>query len=368
MHLLSDIVSLPALDQAIRDGYVRRTLHPEYPYAILNYTEAAQFDNHWDEVTMVCRGLIYQYNTGEIIARGIPKFFNHNQAGAPLFALDDQVLVADKVDGSLGILYPTPDGDFAIATRGSFTSDQALWATEWLHDPERITDEVNEVMNNIKYTGEYENYTELFEIVYPENRVVVNYGDRAELVYLGSVFIPNGYWEPMIDPESEPLTYGEVLSLPPRTNAEGWVLTRVRDGAVVKVKYEDYLELHRAIFGLSARRIWEWELAGTAEANLLGLPDELQPWAITEWKRQVANVTRIERDVWVEFDIVTRNLSMIHGQDWTRKDFADMVKDSPWRAYMFLALDEKDITPVIWRNNKPEAGITPVISHGEDNN
>jgi hypothetical protein len=41
-------------------------------------------------------------------------------------------VVTDKLDGSLGILYPTPDGH-AIATRGAFVSEQALHATElWL--------------------------------------------------------------------------------------------------------------------------------------------------------------------------------------------------------------------------------------------
>ena len=65
MTHLRDIVDLTALSKALTDGYVRRQVHPEYPYAILNYTEKAQFENVWDDVTKNCRGLIYEIDTQE---------------------------------------------------------------------------------------------------------------------------------------------------------------------------------------------------------------------------------------------------------------------------------------------------------------
>lgn len=46
-----------------------------------------------------------------------------------------------------------------IATRGSFESDQALWATEWIQKRFRPVDFLA-------------GYTYLYEIIYPENRVV----------------------------------------------------------------------------------------------------------------------------------------------------------------------------------------------------
>lgn len=61
------------------------------------------------------------------VLRPLPKFLNHDQPEAPVIALDEPVVVTDKADGSLGIIYPTPDGP-AVATRGSFASDQALHA------------------------------------------------------------------------------------------------------------------------------------------------------------------------------------------------------------------------------------------------
>lgn len=250
MMLLEDVVDVDDLEKEIDAGYINRRFHPAYPYAILNYSDKAQFDNRWTETIRNCRGLIYDYTTSEVIARGMPKFFNHGQVGAPEIAIDDIVHVADKADGSLGILYPTPDGDWAVATRGSFVSDQAIHATKLLD-----TYGLDFVQEHIPDT------TILVEIVYPENRIVLNYEDTDELILLGAVrnstgrFTPSSsgldiwwYW-PVAGSQSFGLrTYGEALAMPPRPNSKGLVLTRVSDGAMVKVKQEDYLRLHKAIF------------------------------------------------------------------------------------------------------------------------
>src|SRR5690606_23624256 len=94
----------------------------------------------------------------------------------------------DKIDGSLGIQYRLPDGRQAIATRGSFTSDQALHATK------RLREAGWDIMpHDFAFTW-------LWEIVYPGNRVVVDYGDRDELVYLGAVGIEHGEFLPPVTP------------------------------------------------------------------------------------------------------------------------------------------------------------------------
>src|SRR5205085_2436932 len=105
-------------------GHVRGQRHPDRPYVIYNYTEACQYAGAWTPVTLACRGLIVAESTGAVLARPYPKFFNHDQAHAPALRLDAPAAVTDKADGSLGILYR--DGDtLAVATRGSFASDQA---------------------------------------------------------------------------------------------------------------------------------------------------------------------------------------------------------------------------------------------------
>ena len=122
------------------------------------------------------------------------------------------------MDGSLGILVPTPGG-YEIATRGSFSSDQARHATKVWRERYAGT----EVRPGVTY---------LFEIVYPGNRIVVDYGDLDDLVLLGGVEIRTGrpvaaadlpWTGPKVATFDFP-TLGEALAAPPRAGAEGFVL------------------------------------------------------------------------------------------------------------------------------------------------
>jgi hypothetical protein len=104
-----------------------------------------------------------------IVARPFAKFFNYGTPQAVIPA--EPFVVTEKIDGSLGILYYL-DGEPHIATRGSFTSEQAARARRCCASYE------------IEWTP---GTTPLFEIVYPENRIVVDYGDRRELVLLAAI-------------------------------------------------------------------------------------------------------------------------------------------------------------------------------------
>ena len=73
---VSVIASPEAFQQAIDDNLIFRTQHPEYPYSIYKYSQACTYSGSWNEVTTASRGLIIHDETGEIIARPFPKFFN----------------------------------------------------------------------------------------------------------------------------------------------------------------------------------------------------------------------------------------------------------------------------------------------------
>lgn len=161
---LYDILNPAELADALRDGHVRAQSHPTKPLTILNYTEKAQFERAWNKTTLTCRGLIVHQDHPTVLARPFPKFFNHDEPEAADIGRTGPVTVTDKLDGSLGILYHDGD-DWAVATRGSFNSVQARHATElyrhhyadrWRPDPA---------------------LTYLFEIVFPANRIVVDYGE-----------------------------------------------------------------------------------------------------------------------------------------------------------------------------------------------
>src|SRR5690606_6921436 len=286
---LSELLSLPLLEEMIAKGYVTQRWHRDYDLAILNYTDKAQFDNKWNPVTRQCRGLIVRLDDdgqyAEVIARPFPKFFNYGQPGADEIDLDEPACVTDKMDGSLGIAYLTPDDTLAIATRGSFHSEQAEWATAWLHESVSPTE-----LEHL--TGIAGIFTDLFEIIYPENRIILDYGDHEGLTYLGSVHVYTGEIADFGDLMEPPLAVAEILGeslrealdLEPRENAEGVVVT-TRDGRAVKLKQEDYLLKHRARFNLTPRRIWETIVADvTLDDFLEGMPDEFHDAISDTWE------------------------------------------------------------------------------------
>lgn len=341
----------PLLAQRISEGYIKIRKHPEHELFIYNYTDKCQYDQMWDEATMNCRGLITD-GEGNIVARGMPKFFNYGQDQAPKFGLDDVVFVADKVDGSLGIVYPLPTGGYAVATRGSFESDQAIHATE-----------IYDGRFNFSAPG---NNTFLVEIVYAENRVVVDYGGRDELVYLGYVENESGGFQPDPDSLIGLMTYGEALALPVRDNAEGLVLTRPSDYAMVKIKYDSYLALHRVIFGLTARKLWELMVAAEdVEAYMTALPDEFQPWArqtVEDIHHHAENLVAWNRRI---FDEIRASLDSTT-PGWGRKEFAEEAKKQSNPGALFALFDNKGIYPLVLKSLKPGPFITPVRPKTED--
>lgn len=349
MTTLDQIVDLALLEQEIAAGYINRRYHHEFPeLALVGYSDRAQFDGHWTDTVRACRGIIYRTDTLEVLARPFAKFFNHGQTGDQ-YDLDAPILGAfNKWDGSLGIGYIRPDGRFAIATRGSFDSDQARHAAA-------LTGGMRPVEHSM-FT------TPLFEIIYPENRIVLDYGERDELVYLGSVGIDSGRYWPPVDWVSEGRTLREVLAIPPRPKAEGFVAW-VDPWTAVKFKQDDYLALHRIISNLTVKEVWRQLRAMNYYPFVEALPDEFHDWAKRTAAELGADFDRVANDVATAYD------DLVALQLPDRKAQAQWVKDhvpADLRGFVFSALDGRDYTDGIWRAiepkgpraNAPTTGIT----------
>ena len=144
--------------------------HPTLPISIYNYSRTCQYENNWDEITKSCRGLILDQE-GNVIAKGFNKFFNieeHKPEEIP----NEPFEVFEKLDGSLGILF-WYQGKWILATKGSFTSDQAVRAKE--------------ILKKYNFEPIPKGYTTLVEIIYPENRIVCGYGDEESLIVLSMI-------------------------------------------------------------------------------------------------------------------------------------------------------------------------------------
>lgn len=350
MPVLTDLFDPDALAAALDGGYVRVQRHPTLPLLIYNYTEKAQYESAWTPVTLACRGLIVAAD-GTIVARPLPKFFNYGQPGMPPLDPAARVHVTDKADGSLGVIFPA-DGGWAVATRGSFASDQAVHATAVLR-------------------GRYgaftppDGLTVLVEIIYPGNRIVIDYGDLDDLVLLGAVDIVTGRthgpeavpgWPGPVVTRFDHATLAEALAASPRPNREGVVVWFPDADLRIKIKYEEYVRLHRIVTGLSARTVWEAVVAGQTVAEICEpLPDEFHPWVAGVIAGLSAEVERLSAGVETAYAGILAGLP----EGWVRRDFALLAAPHPERGALFLRLDGRDYRPGLWQRVRPDADQTP---------
>ena len=295
---------------------------------LFHYTNECVYDRAWDEVTLSARGIIFNRKTEELVARPWKKFFNLGEMSyTRLEAIGCQPFyVLDKWDGSMGILYEYEDG-FHIATKGSFESEQAMWATEWA----RHNIDLPNVSNDLTY---------LFEIIYPANKIVVDYGDMEELVLTGVINKSageeagpeelNGHANMLnvkcaMDHSFESLDKlaGYCKTLPSRR--EGFVVTFPSTGLKVKIKGDEYLKIHKIIANLTPLAFWEAWDAGEKkipDAYLQQVPEEFREF--TDEMSGVINQmhTDLDYEITKEYDAMLRYLQATNKGTWGIKEFA----------------------------------------------
>ena len=237
---------------------------------ILNYTAKATYSRHWNEATVACRGLILD-DDDRVVARPFPKFFGPSEPDAPAIPTQQEMEVTAKLDGSLGIAYTHPEGDVRLATRGSLASEQALEAT-------RIWRE------RYGHVVIPEGVTPLFEIIYPDNRVVLDYGEMRDLVLIALIDTETGADIDPADlawpgPRAETVSFTDFealldhISSAGESDCEGYVARFAADEARphirFKLKFPAYVVAHRVIFGLTSTRVWE--AAAVSAAARMGM-------------------------------------------------------------------------------------------------
>lgn len=336
-------IDIAAFREREVQGLLTARVHPSADLIIWNYTSQCQFMHAWDEVTLQARGLITK-SDGTIVARPFRKFFNYEEYHDDLPL--EPFKVTEKMDGSLGLLYFI-DGVPFIATRGSFMSDQALRATKILQ--ERYKD----------FAGSSQ-YTYLFEIVYPENRIVVDYGDMEDIILLAMIHTESGvecdiHDPTLIDRWPFPIVnyydgIADIAELRKReeANREGFVI-RFESGLRLKVKFADYVRLHRILTQVNARVIWDLLRNNQAFDDLLErVPDEFYAWVAGVRDELLARYRVIEEECKALYEQV-KDVS-------TRKEQAAMILNHREAvAAVFRMLDGKDYEEIIWKQLRPQA-------------
>ena len=378
------------LEKYHKDGLLHKQTHPTLDLTIWNYSPKVQYERLWDDITIQCRGLVTN-SKGNIVARPFKKFFNYEEH-KPEDIPNENYVVYEKMDGSLGILFyyeeelsderryniwfnnnyetgmerffdpnnlpdydnpcyePTPKtkGEWILATRGSFTSSQAIKGKEILD-------------NKYDVSSLRKGRTYLFEIIYPENRIVVDYGNEEKLVLLGVIDTESGEELPnsaiffMQEQGFEIVTtyktWGEgydLLKEEISNNREGYVI-RFNNGFRMKIKGEEYKRLHKILTGISNRDIWLYLKEGKPLDDILDkVPDEFYDWV----KGQVSMFTEM-------FNVTKTMTEFIFYRDikdtMTRREAAETIlsKDKNYHPILFKLLDGKDPSDLIWKNLYP---------------
>lgn len=320
--------SFEEFEQAAVQGRIDRH---EYSLMVgFKYTTNTVYSEDWDNVSLHARGIVFNKNTGAVLARPFDKFFNlgemiNVETGElkPIAGYVKQHLgfdnlsgdykhqkfrVMDKLDGSLGIMFWT-GYCWWVKTAGSFVSDQAQWANNW-------------VIDNIKEELLDKSKTYLFEIIYNEDKHPIDY-DFEGMVLLSVIDTQTGKEESLeyILQTAKQLNvrHAEVIELNdfdevvkyaknlPKTK-EGVVIT-FENGFKLKVKSDEFLQLQKIFHYLTKDVIYEnlrWDVL-TYEIDLKyaytkgfieNIPEELEDM------KQYANELRCNYMFYLELVMV----------------------------------------------------------------
>ena len=199
------------------------------------------------------------------------------------------------VHNSCGIVY-NHQNEWRVNTRGAFESEQAIWATEFLNTNIRT-----ELMNP--------NWTYLFEIIYPENRIVVNYGNLRTLRLTGIIVTETGeeLWIDELRTEADKIgcevveafeftSLEEMFAAREKltVNEEGYVIT-YKNGYKFKLKGEMYCKVHRAISHMTPLSFWR----AVDFETTMRLPKEFLELLPEEFRDTVDALTKVTEDLHV---------------------------------------------------------------------
>ena len=339
---------LNILQDYLDKGLIIKNDHPTLDLTIWNYSRTCQFDRVWDDITLWCRGLVLD-SEGNVVARPFKKFFNFEEIPEQ-YIPNEPYEIYNKEDGSLIIAF-VYKGQFLTATRGSFESTQAVAAMKVIKEDMLITEPEKIFL---------EGFTYLFEYVAPDNMIVVPY-DKRHLIALGI----------MNNDTAEDLDYKKVVAL--RTygfkivskyyfgtvsipelrnheekNKEGFVI-RFKSGFRLKVKFEEYVRLHRLVTNLSSIDIWKTMKEKTNINELLDrVPDEFD-----QWVRMVMLRIKTAYDF---IETTALDIYETRPKVETKKEYADWVetKENYLKPILYRLYDGKDYQDYIWLQVRPK--------------
>lgn len=194
------------------------------------------------------------------------------------------------------------------------------------------------------------------------NRIVVDYGDREELVLLGRINTKSGeeynhedlekhyskFFTVVKKHDIQNVNKLEDLKALDEDNREGFVI-RFEDGFRVKVKFTEYIRLHGIITNVSNLTVWEHMKDNYEFDELLDrVPDEFFDWLKKTAAKIQTSFNDVEREALLDF-VRIYHINEITG----RAEFAEQAKLTKHRAVLFKLYDKRPYSEIIWKCIRP---------------
>lgn len=342
-----------ALDAHAKDGYLNAIRRG--PLTLYDYSSKTVYDKVWNDVTIMARGLVV-HDDGRVVARPFPKFFNLGERPEtqPNTLPAHTPELAKKYDGSLVISFWNSDENrWQAITRGSWDNVQTRFANPWLATHATPFDKA---------------HTYLFELVAPWNRIVVAYSEE-KMILLGVIHTETGMDHPYskvraigtslglesVHWESRPISSIDLAAK--GTNEEGFV-ARFENGLRVKVKYDEYVLLHKTLTGLTVKQIWE-SLSTHTPLDLSLVPDEFMNWYRAKHKELVDHYQSCEERAKQIFAATPKMAD--------RKGYAMhfQTQEKELVSVLFRMLDAVAYDDILWKLVRPRSNPEETFQKSE---
>lgn len=328
---MSSLASKEKYDSYAKRGMLNGSRHATLPLTLYTYTRETQFDGLWNGVTLSARGLVLD-DSGRCVVRCIPKFFNSTEAHIIPPDIGEPVAYA-KMDGSLIQVANDPEYGLVVTSRRLFKSAHAIWATE--------------ILAEAGYTFE-QGKSYIFELLHPDNRIVVDYKGTTGLVLLAVIHNLGGNEDDIHTARYAQFNRAEVIADVPeymqKTNVEGVVLV-YRGGYRVKMKTQEYIRLHRIMTDFTEKRVWEVLSVG-GSLDLVDMPEEFDKWL----KATISDLTN-------KFNAISESA---HAEAVSAETLSDkelgISQDFKHKSLVFQIRKGISVDKTIWRMIKPKGG------------
>jgi RNA ligase len=313
--------------QEVEKGNVNRQVKDDLE--LFDYTRSCVFEKHWNVFTLISRGLILCPSQKKVVCLPLIKFFNFAEI---IYLPENEDFRATlKYDGSMICTF-FHSGKWYCSTRGSFVSNQAIWAEKWMHQ-------------NVNMGFLVPGRTYIFEVIYKENRIVISYDFEGlvlitgynefgyEFLYEDTVEYARQLGTRVVEAPGfctieELLKKAEILP----SSEEGWVV-RFDNGYRIKIKSSEYLKVHRLVSNCTPLAVWDMlRSCMDIEPIIQQLPEE--------FARDIKSIRKIleekEKNLIGDIECLVNYTKLLSDKELGLK-IPEIAKQFPISAYFIFA-------------------------------